>query len=237
MRRRPRVTLAVTMAVAALLAAACGDDSSDEAAEGELQFGDPEPGDLDVDVPDGWRLIPLDDLGFGLAVPEDWQDTVISADALEALALASPTVPDFNSLAEEAGAAGAVFYAAGIDPEDAEAVNDLKVRPFLETAEDAPVSDATELEAFAQEHADTSELDDVDVQPVEDWRFPAVDVRYSATYDDLGAEDEAEEITAHGVDRLVLAPSGLVFSVMVTGEDAETVDALAAELFATFDFA
>jgi hypothetical protein len=209
-----------------LLAAACGDDSSaDDEAESSLEVGEPDAGDFAVAARDGWRIVPLTDLGFALTLPEDWEDVVLDEAGFDVLEQASPTVTDFVSLAQEAGAAGAVFYAAGTDPEDPEGVNDLKVLPRFEAVEE--VTDADQLEAFAQERADSDDLDDVEVEPLEDWRFPAVDVRYRVPFDDM---------TAVGVERLVLAPSGMVFSLILTGEDDATVETLATEVLDSFDF-
>jgi hypothetical protein len=219
--------LAGALLAVGLLAAACGDDGSDIEGDASVQVGEPDAGDLDVEVPDGWRVVPLAGLGFGLALPDAWEDVVLTEAGFEVLSQASPGVEDFVSLAYDAEAAGAVFYAAGTDEEDPERVNDLKVLPRFAAVEEHEVTDAEGLEAFARVVADDEQLDDVDVRPVEGWRFPAVDVRYRASF---------EDVTAEGVERLVLAPSGMVFSVIVTSDDAEAVDDLAPRLFETFDF-
>lgn len=227
-----QVRVAAAVVIMGLLAVSCGDDSAEVEEGGAVPVEDPDPGDLDIDDPDGWRIVPLADLGFGLALPEEWEDVVLSEEGFALLSEASPQVPDFVTLASDAQAAGAVFYAAGVDPDNPDRLNDLKVLPHLDAVDE--VTDAGELEAFAQERLDDDQFDEVELEPVEGWRFPAVDVRYSTTYDDATGEDE--EITAHGVDRLVLAPSGMVFSVIVTGEDAAAFDDLVPELLATFDF-
>lgn len=230
-RRAWRRGLAGVVALA-LLGAACGDDSSEQETEGEVQFEEPssvEPvtDDLDIEVPDGWRAVPLDQLAFGLALPDDWQDTLLDEAVLDMLAEASPSVPGFIDRARTSYQQGAVFYAAGTNPDDPDQVTDLKVRVGVDLVEGED-----ELEERAEARVAEGGLDEADVEAVSDWRFPAVDMTYR-----IEDTEDGEGITTWGVDRFVLAPSGAVYEVIVTGEDEATVDSVTEEIFATLDFA
>jgi hypothetical protein len=182
-------------------------------------------GGLDVDAPDGWEAIPLRALGFGLALPEDWESVVLSGDGLARIAEAAPVVPGFVDAAHAAAGTGSVFYAAGVD--DAGHVTDLKVR----AAADAGVDDAAGLEDYARRLATEAHLDDPTVTVVDDAPWPTVEVRYSTP-----APSAAESAT-EGTERSVLAPNGVVYSLLVTSEDPTGHDELAERLFGTLALA
>lgn len=217
-------------------ASGCGDDGEASPPEDSgVHVGETGADDLDAEVPDGWRAVPLDDLGFGLALPAAWEDVVLDADGLAILSQADPRSSGFVPAAMHAARTGAVFYAAGDQSGEGEPVNDLKVLAHLDPEVDgAPVETTADLQAFSDLRAEATELaeGDVRVDPVGDWTYPAVDLRLQARFGPDGGDEMVSEV----VERLVLAPSGVVFSVIVTGDDAGEVDDLAGELFTTLGF-
>lgn len=229
-RRRglPRRRVAVAFGVVALVGAGLfvwgGDGSSDDEGGGATPSTTMATGGLDIEVPDGWYQVPLPDLGFGLALPPDWESVVLSGEGLSRLAEASPRVPGFVDAAHNAASSGSVLYAAGADADDR--VTDLKVR----AAADTGVTDAAGLEDYARSLATDAELPDPTVTPVAGAEWPTVDVTYSAPAPNPG------ESATEGTERSVLAPSGVVYSLVVTSEtagDRAAHDGLAEELFAT----
>jgi hypothetical protein len=181
-------------------------------------------GGLEVDAPDGWYAVPLPALGFGLALPPGWESVVLSGEGLSRLAEAAPEVPGFVDAAHNAASSGSVLYAAGVDGEDR--VTDLKVRATAGPG----VTDAAGLEAHARQLATEAELPDPTVTAVADAAWPTVDVRYGTPAANPG------ESATEGTERSVLAPTGVVYSLLVTtetGGDRSLHDGLAAELFAT----
>jgi hypothetical protein len=197
-----------------------GDDGGGDARPASTTI---DAGDLEIAAPDGWDAIPLPALGFGLALPSDWESVVLSAEGLERLADAAPAVPGFVDAAHNAAASGAVLYAASADAEGR--VTDLKVRAAAETG----VTDAAGLEAYAGELATAAQLPDPTVTVVEGAEWPTVDVRYSAP------AAEGGDSPTQGTERSVLAPSGVVYSFLVTSEDPAGHDDLAEQLFGTLE--
>lgn len=181
-------------------------------------------GGIDVDAPDGWQSLPLRALGFGVALPPGWESVVLSGEGLSRISEAEPVVPGFVDAAHAAAESGSVFYAAGVDGEGT--VTDLKVR----AAPDTDVTDGDGLEAFARTLADEAGLDDPTVTVVDGAEWPTVDVRYSTPSPGEG------EAATEGTERSVLAPSGVVYSLLVTSEDTEGHEDLADQVFATLAF-
>jgi hypothetical protein len=180
-------------------------------------------GGIEVPAPDGWTAIPVPQLGFGLAVPPGWESTVLSDDALDALTRASPAVPGFLDLAHAAADVGAVFYAAGVD--DAGRIADVKVR----AAPGAGVTTVEQLEDYARQLAESSGLTGASIEVVEGTELPTVRIRYQVSADG--------SIEAAGTETLVAGPNDIVWSVIVTSEDAATHDALAEQITDTLSFA
>jgi hypothetical protein len=225
-RRLPRwwaaLALVVVLAAGAGLFVWGGDGAADD-GDTALPSTTIATGGLEIDAPDGWTAIPLPALGFGLAVPDSWESVVLSGEGLARLAEAAPVVPGFVDAAHNAAQSGAVLYAAGVD--DADHVTDLKVR----AAADSGVTDAAGLEAYARRLATEAELPDPTVTVVDDAEWPSVDVRYHAPAANPG------ESATEGTERSVLAPNGVVYSLLVTSEDPTQHDDLARRLFATLD--
>jgi hypothetical protein len=192
-------------------------------------------GGIEVPTPEGWRAIPIPRLGFGVAIPSDWEATVLDDEVLADLSGSSPAVPGFVEAAHAARQSGSVLYGAGVDAE--ERVTDLKVRIVPEP--EPVVTDVAGLEAYARQLAAESGVADPSFSVVEGAAAPTVDVRYSLTAQRPGeAEGDAPvEVAVQATERVVLGPSGAVYSLIVTSEDAPDHDALATQLFDTLTFA
>jgi hypothetical protein len=216
-------------------AAGCSDDDSDDADSSSF---DPTSttlatGGMDVDAPDGWRAIPLPQLGFGLALPSEWEALVLSDEGLSSVSQATPLVPGFADAAHAAAATGSVFYAAGVDADDR--VTDLKVRAAPTTG----VTDAPGLQTYAQELLTEAGITDATVETVEGTDHPTVQVRYQTEAERPNPDDpEAAptKITVEGTEHLVLSPRGVVYSLIVTSEVAEGHDSFAEAVFSTLTF-
>jgi hypothetical protein len=243
--RPTRARIAALAGCTALLltGVACGDKSE---AEGEQESQSQEPsgsseststtldtGDLDISAPNGWREVPLPALGFGLAIPEAWEAVVLSEEGLDALKRADPTVPGFADAARATAAGGGVFYAAGVEANDR--VTDLKVR----AAPDTGVTTVAALYTYAQTLATESGLVEPSIRAKTDAARPTVVVRYSSEVERTDPDDpEAEPttVTVEGSEQLVVAPNGVVYSVIVTSENPDGHDAFADRVFDTLTF-
>jgi hypothetical protein len=179
-------------------------------------------GGIDVDAPDGWQVIPLPEVGFGIAVPPEWEAVALSPDGLATLAGASPVVPDFAESAHAAAAEGGLVYAAGEDA--AGGVSDVMVRAAPQTG----VTDLTELEDYAEALASQAGRTDPEVDTVDDADAPTVQLRF-----EVGSGDER----AVGTETLVLDDGGIVWSVIVTSDDPAIQDDLATAITGTLTFA
>lgn len=239
-----------------LVGAACGDDGGQESSESVTPV-DPEDieTDIDIEVPEGWQPVPLDRLGFGMAIPPGWEALVLDEAGVDTILQANPQVPGFTASATSAYQAGAVFYAAGVEggtsgdgdseggnegegeAEGEQPVTDLKV--FVEAAGD--IEDVEALETHVEEMVAEASPTDLTVTAVEDAEDPTVDARYRATvarpHQDGGGDDPeasaTEEIDVFGLQRSVLASSGAVYSFIVIAETAEGLDATAADILDT----
>jgi len=229
------VKLAATaLAVAVLVAAApaCGDDDDDASPNGTTSTT-LATGGIEVDAPAGWQKVPLPQLGLGLAIPAEWEALVLSSEGLASLAEANPAVPGFADSAHAAAAAGAVFYAAGVQADDR--VTDLKIR----AVPDSGVKDVADLEESARQLASEAKLANPAIEPVEGAERPTVRVRFHSEASRTDPDDpEAEPTTVpvEGTEYLVLGPKDVVYSLIVTSEQAEGHDALAKEIFDTVAF-
>jgi hypothetical protein len=236
-RRRATVARVVVVAVVvglALVGGGCSDADrdGDGAASGETATTSSTmaTGGIEVAAPDGWTAIPLPVLGFGVAVPPGWEATRLDQEGLSSSGQAAPVVPGFMDAALNAAQSGAVFYAAGVDGEGR--VIDLKVRAVL----DSGVRDAAGLEDYALEASPPASSGTIDV--VADAPQPTVQVRFRAQ-GERAADDgpiSTVEVAVEGSEQLVLSPSGVVYSLIVTSEDASVHDDLAAQIFATLAF-
>jgi hypothetical protein len=230
----PRSVAAVvaTGLTGAVLLAACGDDGDDS---------DDPSGEARVEETDlsRWRDIPLRDLGFTLSLPPGWEDVVLDADGMAILDRADPEPAGFAASARQAAGTGAVFYAAGGDGESLpeQPVNDLKI---LAHADPDASRDAAALADLIDERVTAAEAEGaetVEVNEVDDVDYTASDLRFRTTFPVAGGDegDDGEDIVVEVVERVALAPSGVVYSVIITGEDADLVDQLAADIFETLE--
>jgi hypothetical protein len=228
--RRCRL-LAVVVPVALLVPAACGDD--DEVTDPppvpltETPSDDPhgttaplEPGDLEIDPPDGFTSVPLVSLGIGLGLPEDWQAVVLTDEAIERIEELG-FLAGFADAARDAQRSGAVLYAA-TGPERDDGVADLELRRIREPG-DRPAADALAQVAASILAAAPpgAELDEqLDADP------PRARIRFEVPDDRLGAV-----VTQW----LVTGPTA-VWSLVLTSEDADRHDALAEAVVDTVTF-
>jgi hypothetical protein len=217
------------------VAGGCGggdDDDAGDAGTASATTTTMVTGGIDIETPDGWMPIPVPVLGFGLAVPPGWEATRLDEEGLSSTGQAEPVVPGFVAAAHRAAQSGAVFYAAGVDGDGR--VTDLKVRAIL----DSGVTDAAALETLASQVAADAGVTSPQVEVVSDATLPTVDVRFRAQAQRTADEDPSStvDVTVDGTERLVLSPSGVVYSMVVTSEDAGTHDDLAPQLLDTLAF-
>jgi hypothetical protein len=231
--RRARVALgaAVVLSVVAVLLLVLpgrggdgdGDASGDAGASAAIPgHGDTSTtlatGEIEVVAPEGWRAIPVPTLGFGIAVPEDWEAVVLSDEGLARLANAAPVVEDFTASAHAAAATGGLIYAAGEDAEGR--VSDVLVRAAPET----DITDVGGLEDYARDLAAEAGRSDPEIEVVQGAARPTVRLRFT-----VGGDGEE----AQGTETLVLGDEGTVWSVVVTSDDAQVHGDLAGEIAGT----
>ena len=209
------------LALLALLAAGgCSDDDDDAGgADPPVSLApsttaEPAPGGLDIPEIPGTFPAPLPGLGFGIAVPEGWQATLLSEEALERLADAALARPSFLEAARTVASTGAVFYAAGVD--DDERVAELKV-----DVQDGADTDPQAVLAVAQAVADRGDVGAASV--IGD---PAADGRVRVDYRvDLPSAEDGETISAYGT-QLFVVDGDRLWSLIITSEDEATQSAL-----------
>ena len=223
----PAVVAVLSLSLAAVLIVA-GRSSGDggSADPGPLPTMPPttmDTGGIEVPTPDGWTAAPVPDLDFGIALPPAWEAVVLRQEMLASLGRSDPAVTGFVEAAHAAAESGAVFYAAGED--DRGRVTDLKVRAAPQTG----ITDAAGLEAYARELSAAAGAPDAPIEPVEGAEHPTLGYRFTTTAE----SPEGERITIHGIETLVLGPGDIVWSLIVTGEDADLVAGLAPEIVST----
>ena len=220
MIRGPHRLLGALLVVGVLGAACSGDD--DPAAPPDTTTSAlppsttaaPERGGLDVPAIPGTFAAPLVGLGLGIAIPEGWQATLLTEDALTQLEDADLARPSFAEAARRVASTGAVFYAAGID--DEERVAELKV-----DVQDAADTDPAAVRAVAEAVADGGEVEDATVvdELGEEGRI-RVDYRV-----ELPSAEDGETISALG-SQLFVIDGDRLWSFIVTSEDEATQQAL-----------
>jgi hypothetical protein len=213
--------------------AAQTEESDPEADQATSTSTTIDAGDLEIAAPNGWREIPLPTLGFGLAVPEQWEAVVLSEEGLDALAQADPAVPGFADAARATAESGGVFYAAGVEADDR--VTDLKVR----AAPDTGITTAAALYTYARQLATDAGLVEASVRTITAADRPTVVVRYSSDVERADPDDAdaaPETVTIEGSEQLVVGPNGVVYSLIVTSENPGGHDAFADRVFDTLSF-
>lgn len=165
----------------------------------------PETGGIDVPEVEGTYPVAVPSLGFGIAVPEDWQATLLSEDALRRLEGAQLAEPFFLQAAQNVAATGAVFYAAGVD-EDGQ-VSELKI-----DVQSGASTDIDALRELAEEATANAELDESEVVELEGGR---IRVDYQVT---LSSADDGEPIQAYG-SQLFVPDGDRLFALIVTSEE------------------
>ena len=231
-----RLTRVLALVAIGLAAVGCSDDdaapptttTSTSAPVGDHSPTTQQPETGGIDVPDIPGTFPaaIPSLGFGIAVPEGWQATVLTDDAIERLEAATLTQPSFVEAAKNVMASGAVFYAAGVDDEGR--VGELKVDVQAD-ADSSPGGLAVLAAAVAESGRveDPTVVDDLDNGRVRvDYRIPGGD----GTADDPhgGIETIGSQLFVPDGDR--------VWSFIITSEDQATQDALLAIFEASVRF-
>jgi hypothetical protein len=222
-------------AIAALLAAAvaltgCGDDDGGpppadplpEASElpGHGGSDQADPGGLVAPDVEGTTFAPYPSLGFGIAVPEGWNATRLDDEAFDRLEDADLAQPFFLEAARNVASTGAIFYAAGVDPQGR--VAEIKVD--VEESADPSVG---AIRAAAEAEVLAAGGTDVNVVESDDGRV-RVDFRLRQP-----AADGGETIDAY-VSRVLVPDEDRVWSIVVTSEDASTQSAVLAVVDAGF---
>ncbi len=228
MRSRPGLALAGLVAVGLLVAGACGDSAKgkDAAKPGSAMTSTTvNTGGIRVAAPKRWEVIPVPDLGFGLAVPPGWEATLLSPQGLATLAGASPKVPEFVALAHAAAQSGGLLYAAGVDGRGG--VSDVVVRG----APKAGVTDVAGLTAYAKQVAAQAGRPDQQVTVVQGAKAPTVQMRFQVPGSGPGARP------SQATETLVAGPNDVVWDVTVTSDTAAVHDALARQITGTFTLA
>ena len=231
--RGTRSRLVGLIAVGALaVLPACSDDdpvaSSSETGSSDSSVVSPHTtpsldfGDLDLVVPDGYQPVPLPKLGFGLAIPDGWQVSLVTDDALRRLANAQLADPAFLDSARQAGASGALLYAAGVSP-------DLHVTDLKVDVQQHAGADLGAAQAAAADVAGRSEIIEPKISEFDGAATKAVRVRFRLEGpggSDAPATSEATQYFFPDHDQL--------WSLLIISEDAATHDAQADALAATF---
>lgn len=227
---------ATAMVVAVLAVTACSGDDDDAATPGpdptETSVGldhspttqAPETGGIEVpDIP-GTFTAAIPSLGFGIAVPEGWQATVLSDDAIERLEAATLSQPSFLEAARNVMASGAVFYAAGVDGDGR--VGELKV-----DVQDGADASPEAIAALATSVAESGKVEDATVATDLDGGRVRVDYRLPA----VEGDDDHAGIETIG-SQLFVPDGDRVWSFIVTSEDTASQDALLAIFEASITF-
>jgi hypothetical protein len=232
MRFGGRGAAGVALAVALALAACSGGGGGGDEAGGDTPAGSQaattttlNTGGIEVPAPDGWTVIPIPDLGMGLAVPPGWEATLLSPEGLSTLAGASPAVPGFIDLAHAAASDGGLVYAAGQDA--AGGISDVVVRATPQ----AGVATADDLAYAAQLIAANAGSDPSTVQVVDDAEYPTALVPFTVGGGAPGAEGSAKATNV-----VVAGPRDILWEVTVTSDDAASHDQLVEEITRTLTF-
>lgn len=222
--REPRIAVPAVVAVVALSLGGflAWSGRSDDGGTPDLSMPTTtlDAGGIEVPTPGGWTAVPVPQMGFGLAIPDGWEATILDAEVLESLERSTPAVPGFVDAAHGAAEAGSVLYAAGADDQDR--VTDLKVRAATGTE----VTDAASLEGYARDLAAEAGLPEAGVSVVEGTERPTVRM----TFTDEATSAEGEAVPVAGSETLVLGPGGVVWSLIVTSEVSEVEADLAPKI-------
>ncbi len=169
-----------------------------------------------IDIPDipGTFKAPIPSLGFGIAIPQGWEATILTDDALAKLEDATLARPAFLDSARQVASTGAVFYAAGVD--DQGRVAELKV-DVQDNADTSPAA-VQELAGSVVKSGQVTDGVVVDDDPNDD-RI-RVDYRLA-----LPAADGGAPIDALG-SQIFVVDGDRLWSFIITSEDTDTQTAL-----------
>jgi hypothetical protein len=170
-------------------------------------------------------VIPVPDLGMGLAVPPGWEATLLSPEGLATLAGASPDVPDFTDLAHTAASQGGLVYAAGQD--QAGGISDVVVRATPQ----AGVASAADLATAAQQIAAQAGADPAAVRTVDGSQYPTALVPFT-----VGGGAAGAQASAKATNVVVAGPRDILWEITVTSDDAASHDQLVDAIQKTLTF-
>lgn len=225
----PAVVAVLSLSLAAVLIVAGRSGEGGDGSGGDLGALPTMPsttidtGGIEVPTPDGWTAAPVPDLDFGIALPPAWEAVVLRQEMLASLGRSDPAVTGFVEAAHAAAESGAVFYAAGED--DQGRVTDLKLRAAPQTG----IADEAGLEAYARQLSTAAGAPDAPIEAVEGAEHPTLRYEFTTTAE----SPEGDRVTIAGIETLVLGPGDIVWSLIVTGEDADLVAQLAPEIVST----
>jgi len=206
--------------------AACGDAGSDTATAVPPP---PDPGlasttstsidlgGLALEVPEGFFAVPVPASGFGLALPDGFEASLLTPDAVGVLETAEVADDGFVSAALVASESGALFYAAGLTPDGAVTDVKLDVQPT-----DDPDALVLEVVEAVQRQTDLA-----DISVGIDAEAGIARIRFTAP----GPEGSTER--AQGTQFVYRAPDA-VWSMIITSEDTQNHDLVADAIGATF---
>lgn len=211
----------MVMALVLTLAACSGDD--DDAATDDAASSIPhvtgsttpaETGGIDVPDIDGTFPAAIPSLGFGIAIPDGWQATVLTEDALRQLEEADLAQPSFQEAAKQIAATGAIFYAAGIDDEGRVSELKVDVQDGADTSPDA-IRDlaGSVVESDQVTDAVVVEDDPEDGRVRVDYRIALPSAEDGSPVDSLGSQ-------------LFVVDGERLWSFIITSEDTDTQTAL-----------
>lgn len=222
---RLRSAWAVLAAVILVLSGCSDDDDPNSDAQAETDAAadetitppataPPETGGIEVPAIPGTFPAAVPSAGFGIAVPEGWQATVLTQDALARLEEARLARPSFLGAARQLLETGAVFYAAGVDEQDR--VSELKI----DVQDDADTSQEA-IMALAGSVAESGQVTDaVVVEDDPDDDRIRVDYRLA-----LPSAEDGSPIDALG-SQLFVVDGDRLWSFIITSEDTDTQTAL-----------
>lgn len=222
--------LRAALLVLALVVAGCSDDDDAPEDDGAVSSvpapTTPQPDACGLDIAElpGTTPAPLCSLGLGIAIPQGWQATVLTPDALERLEDASLARPSFLDAAQSVASTGAVFYAAGVADDDT--VSELKV-----DVQDDTATDPAAIRALAQSVIDSGQVEDATL--VEEPELGGVRVDYRVR---LPSAETGEPIDSYG-SQLFVPDDDRLWSFIVTSEGEDTQTALLTVFTSTITFA
>lgn len=210
---------ALVAAVLALSLLGCSDDDDDVAPPADsapvstTTTAVAESGGIDVPEIEGTFAAAVPALGFGIAIPEGWEATLLAEEALARLEEADLARPSFLEAARAVASTGAVFYAAGIDTGGR--VAELKI-----DVQDDAATEPAAVRAAAEAVVASGAVEQATI--VDDLPDGRVRVDYRT---EVPSADGDEMIDARG-GQLFVPDGDRLWSLIITSEDGDVQDRL-----------